>query len=227
MFTDWTRGDILNLLTMAFSALGAFANAAAVRWAFFRRVLLGSAVLITILVVFVLVWLVQREENIVVAKPPSITRPPVPKPTPMPTPEPRPVDFQVVPEDPEAIKQRYCVVGYFKGSLIPNADAIEVTVTEADLDLCRISGHDSRRIRIRVGVAARGRRVEWSSRTVLTELAPGKSFELSAPVRLSIRTRMPDLSRAVVHVEVENRPADTGQAFRYQLNSSMNQVVAN
>lgn len=230
MFTDWTRGEILSLIAVVYSALGTFANAAALRWVFLKRVLVGSALVITIVTAFVLGWLVRRDDNTVVDKPLPSPRRPGPKatPTPAPTPAPVPRDFQVVPENPQAIKSQYCVVADFKGSLVPNANSIEVQLTEANLDLCRFSNHFGRRISIRVGVSSlRDRRVAWSSRKVVAELDPGESFTLSTPLRLAISKRMQDLSRAVVSVEVENRPSDTGRPYRYLMTAPMDQVSSN
>jgi hypothetical protein len=230
---DWARSEILSLITLPFWAIGTFATAATVRWALLRRMLMMGVVLTVVMDGGAVVWLIQRDQKAVVPKTPIDLRPVSKQETPSPTPPVEPRDFQVVPENPEAIKNQYCLLADFKGSLVPNAGAIDVTITEANLDLCRFSRHGSRRIAIRVGVAlnssTRGRGgVAWSSRTtVVAQLTPGESFALSAPVRLSIPKRTRDLSRAVVVIEVENRPADSGWPSRYLLHSGTDYVASN
>lgn len=224
MFSDWTRGELLNLIVLPFVAIATFANAAALQSAFLRRLLVSASAVVSILVTAAVLWLGQPEKKVTVPpRRPAATRTPVKKeiaaPTPEPTPPPAPASFIVEPPDPHAWKSAYCLVADFEGSLVPNADKIDATITAANFDLCRFSKHSSRQIRIRVGVDISGRPVKWSPRTTVARLAPGHSYSLEKPLNLSIATRVRDLSRAVVLVEVENLAIDTGKRNRYVLRS--------
>ncbi|HET8782278.1 MAG TPA: hypothetical protein VFM63_07665 [Pyrinomonadaceae bacterium] len=224
MFSDWTRSEILNLIALPFVAIATFANAAALQSAFLRRLLVSASVVVSILTTGAVLWLGQPEKKVVTPpRRPAPTRK-VPKkevaaPTPEPTPVPVPASFIVEPSDPHAWRSAYCLVADFEGSLVPNADKIDAAITSANFDLCRFSKHGSRQIRIRVGVEISGRPLRWSPRTTVARLEPGHSYSLEKPLNLSIPTRVRDLSRAVVLVEVENLAIDTGKRNRYVLRS--------
>jgi hypothetical protein len=224
MFSDWTRGEILNLIVLPFVAIATFANAAALESAFLRRLLVSASAVVSIVVTGAVLWMGQPDKK-VVAPPrrPAAKRTPSKKevvaPTPEPTPAPEPASFIVGPADTHAWKTAYCLVANFEGSLVPNADKIDATITAANFNLCRISQHSSRQIRIRVGVEISGRPTRWSPRTTVARLAPGQVYSLEKALSLFIPTRVRDLSRAVVLVEVENIALDTGKLNRYVLRS--------
>lgn len=228
MISDWARSEILNLIALPFLAVGTLANAATVQWALLRRLLIASVVVICIAVTGVLVWLVQREENIAKAETVTDKRPSPKKETPAPTPQPHPPpipkDFVIVPPNRQAIKFAYCLVADFKGSVVPEEDRTRASIDEANFELCSQSKHDWRQVAIRIGVETvsnHGRRLTWSRwAPVVSHLRPGKSFSLSSPLNLSVASRSRDLSRAGVIIEVENRPGGTGPRNRYQLRSS-------
>ena len=228
MFSDWTRGEILNLIVLPFVAIATLANAAALQSAFLRRVLVSASVVVSILVTAAVLWLGFRDEK---AGPPARRVTPtkttakkeVDAPTPQPTPQPVPTSFVVEPSDPSSWKSAYCLVADFEGSVVPNGDKIDATITAANFDLCRYSHHSSRQVRIRVGVeitSEGGRQVRWSPRATVARLAPGDSYSLEKPLSLSISSRTRDLSHAVVLVEVENLTIDTGKRNRYVLRST-------
>ena len=224
MFSDWTRSEILNLIVLPFVAIATFANAAALQSAFLRRLLVSASAVVSILVTGAVLWMGQPDKKVVTPpRRPAPTRSPAKKeiaaPTPAPTPAPAPATFIVGPSDPHAWRSAYCLVADFEGSLVPNADKIDATISAANFDLCRFSKHGSRQIRIRVRVEIDGRPTKWSPRTTVARLAPGHSYSLEKPLNLSIPTRVRDLSRAIVLVEVENLAIDTGKLNRYVLRS--------
>jgi hypothetical protein len=172
-------------------------------------------------------WLGQRREKVEVpaVSPTAIKTPAkqIAAPAPQPTPQPVATSFIAEPPDPQAWRAGYCLVADLEGSLMPNGDKIDATITEANFDLCRYSRHGSRRVAVRVGVevsSGRRTRMKWSSWTPVALLAPGNSYSLQKPLNLSIPTRMRDVPASAIVVEVENQACDTGRKNRYQLRSA-------
>ena len=179
MFSDWTRGEILNLIVLPFVAIATFANAAALQSPFLRRLLVSASAVVSILVTGAVLWMGQPDKKVVTPpRRPAPTRTPPKKEIAAPAPAPAPATFIVEPSDPHAWKSAYCLVADFEGSLVPNADKIDATITAANFDLCRFSKHSSRQIRIRVAC-----RDQWPSNEMESShhgRAPGAGPQLLA-----------------------------------------------
>ena len=228
MFADWTRGELLSLIALPLWAIATLANAFALQSPVVRRWLVSACMVAIIFLAAGVVWLGHRSEKAQVpAVPPTPIKTPPTKqaaaPTPQPTPQPVATSFIAEPPDPQACRSGYCLVADFEGSLMPNGDKIDATITTANFDLCRYSAHGSRRVAVRVGAevpSGRHSRIKWSSWTPIAVLAPGNSYSLEKPLSLSIPTRTRDLSASAIVVEVENQTCDTGKRKRYQLRST-------
>ena len=228
MFADWTRGELLSLIALPLWAIGTLANAAALQTPVVRRWLVSACMVAIIFLAAGVLWLGNRHEKVAVPDVPATpVKTPANKqtaaPTPQPTPQPVATSFIAEPPDPQAWRSGYCLVADFEGSLIPNGDKIDATITAANFDLCRYSQHGSRRVAVRVGVevpSGRRTRMRWSSWTPVAVLAPGNSYSLEKPLNLSIPTRMRDLPASAIVVQVENQTCDTGKRNRYQLRSA-------
>lgn len=230
---DWGRSEILGLVTLPLLMVGTFATTATIPYPRLRKTLQVAMLVIVIGDVGAVVWLIYRDYWTVTPTP----SPRIPQPTPSPKPSPPPfqtsqIEFRASPADTAATRRNYYLVADFNGSITANEQSIDVTVNEANLDLCRYSNHGARLVSIRVGIStsatAKGR-VIWSQRTIIApRLNPGETYNLSDPLRLSIRkARWNKLSQSVVFVEVANRANDSGRENRYRLISGNNNLTSN
>jgi hypothetical protein len=231
---EWGRGEILNLIALPLVMIGTFATTAAIPNPNLRKKLSIAILIIVIGDIGAVVWLIYRDYWPVASPPAPTTPPPTPTPKPSPVPfQPSQIQFLAVPTDEAAMRTKYCVVADFNGSLTAHEQSIDVTINEANLDLCLYSNHGTRRISVRVGIAASANakaRIFWTQpATVITpKLGPGETYSLSGPVHLVInRPRWNKLSQSVVFVEVANKPNDFGRENRYRLISENNDLTKN
>lgn len=234
---DWGRSEFLNLIALPLLMIGSIATTATVPYPRLRKTLLIAMLVIVIGDVTAVVWLIYRDYWPIDSSREPRPSPPAP-PTPAPEPSPGPfqsaqLDFQASPEDTAATRRNYCLVADFNGSVTANERSIDITIDEANLDLCRYSNHGARLVSIRVGLStsgvAKGRGIIWSPRTIIApRLNPGETYNLSDPLRLSIRkARWTKLSQSVVFVEVANRASDSNHENRYRLISGNNTLTSN
>lgn len=234
---DWGRSEFLNLIALPLLMIGTLATTAIVPYPRLRKRLLTAMLVVVIGDVMAVGWLIYRDYWPIVSARTPRPSPPIP-PTPTPKPSPAPfqtsqLEFQASPEDTAATRRNYCLVADFNGSVTANERSIDITIDEANLDLCRYSNHGARLVSIRVGLStsgiAKGRGIIWSPRTIVaSRLNPGQTYNLSDPLRLSIRkVRWNKLSQSIVLVEVANRAGDSDHENRYRLISGNNTLTSN
>lgn len=244
---DWARNDVLSIIALPLFMVGTVAAVVMVPYPRFRHTLLTLVLLIIIADVGIVVWVARRQpveiskvtrrpDPTPQVKPSPSPSPPAQRPTPEATPPPaqaqtdsaRAIPFHISSMSDQSIRQNYCVVGDFDGECRLNAKSIDVTLTEANINLCNYSSHGPRSVSIKVGVGdynaiARGgpRMVNWSQTvTINKRINPGEMFNLSDPLHFAIPKRhSKDLSKYGLIIQVSNITFDTNKENRYCLYS--------